>query len=183
MKGILTPTFIWALAVLPLVLAVLRARKAVFVALTSLVGVVGISAWVFTAGYGWRISENMTSSLDGHVYIYKKGESFARGDLVAYRWRGGATYPRGTTFIKQVVGMPGDLVKREGNSFWVGEHFVGIAKPVSKAGVPLEAAQAGVIAPGEYFVATPSPDSLDSRYAMTGNVKAIEVIGKAYVVF
>ena len=67
--------------------------------------------------------------------------------------------------------MPGDLVKREGNAFWVGGHFVGIAKPISKAGVPLEAAQAGLIAPGEYFVATPSPDSLDESHPLDGVYK------------
>ncbi len=183
MKGILTPVVIWSLAALPIVLALFRVRRAVFVTASLLVCAAAVGVWVLSAGYGWGITENMTASLNGHFYVYHKGAEIHRGDLVAFRWRGGATYPRGVTFIKQVVGVPGDVVRREGNSFWVGNHYVGVAKPVSKAGVPLEPATAGVIQAGEFFVATSSPDSLDSRYALTGNVKHYEILGPAHEIF
>lgn len=126
---------------------------------------------------------NMTHSLPGTLYVIHKGASVVKGDLVAFRWHGGATYPAGTIFIKRVMGVPGDIVKREDKTFWVGGQRIGIAKPVSRAGVPLTPAIGGVIGAGEYFVATPSPDSLDSRYTLTGNVKQSEVIGKAYAIF
>ncbi len=61
--------------------------------------------------------------------------------------------------------------------------YVGPAKLFSKYGVPLQPANGGVIAAGEYFVATPNPNSLDSRYAMTGNVKSVDVIGRTYEIF
>lgn len=183
MKGLVTPILVWALVALPFLMLLLRAKRAVFVTTSLLVCAGAVSIWILSAGYGWRISENMTASLDGHVYVYRNGEEFRKGDLVAFRWQGGATYPAGVTFIKRVVGVPGDVVRREGNKFWVGDQYIGVAKPVSKAGVPLQAASAGVIPPGEYFVATPSPDSLDSRYALTGNIKQMAIIGRAHELF
>jgi len=182
-RGVITPIVIWSLVAAPALFALFRAPRVAFLGLAGFIGVCGVTAWILSAGFGYGIAENMTYSLDGHVYLFKKGESFVKGDLVAFRWRGGATYPRGTTFIKQVVGVPGDVVRREGQEFWVGDRYVGIAKTVSKAGTHLAAAESGMVKPGEYFVATSSPDSLDSRYALTGNVKAYEVIGKAYVLF
>ena len=128
-------------------------------------------------------SINLTKSLPGTLYVIHKGSGFTKGDLIAYRWHGGATYPAGVTFIKRVVGVPGDTVKRAGTAFWVGGQYVGVAKPKSKAGVPLTPAAEGVIPAGEYFVATASPDSLDSRYALSGNIKEAAVIGRAYEIF
>ena len=126
---------------------------------------------------------NLTESLPGTLYVVVKGGEFRKGDVVAFRWNGGATYPAGVTFIKCVTGIPGDVVKRDGRRFWVGDEYVGVAKPVSRAGAPLEPAAGGVIADGEYFVSTPHPDSLDSRYALTGNVKRSAIIGRAYAIF
>lgn len=126
---------------------------------------------------------NLTNSLPGTLYVIHKGGEVKKGDLIAYRWHGGATYPTGTTFIKRVAGVAGDTVKRVGSTFWVNDQYIGTAKPYSKAGVPLQPAQDGVVGTGEYFVSTPSPDSLDSRYSLTGNVKSAEVIGRAYEIF
>lgn len=126
---------------------------------------------------------NLTNSLPGTLYVIHKGGEVKKGELIAYRWHGGATYPAGTTFIKRVAGVAGDTVKRAGSAFWVNDQYIGTAKPFSKAGVPLQPAQGGVIGAGEYFVSTPNPNSLDSRYALTGNVKQAEVIGRAYEIF
>lgn len=126
---------------------------------------------------------NLTNSLPGTLYVIHKGSEVKKGELIAYRWHGGATYPAGTTFIKSVAGVAGDTVKRAGNAFWVNDQYIGPAKPFSKAGVPLQPAQEGVVGEGEYFVSTPHPNSLDSRYALTGNVKQAEVIGRAYEIF
>ncbi|HHV7523709.1 TPA: S26 family signal peptidase [Burkholderia orbicola] len=126
---------------------------------------------------------NLTKSLPGTLYVIQKGAGFAKGDTIAFRWRGGATYPAGSTFIKRVTGVPGDVVRRDGNRVWVAGQYIGIAKPVSRAGVPLTPTSAGVIPPGQYFVSTPHPDSLDSRYALTGYIRQEEVIGRAYAIF
>lgn len=129
------------------------------------------------------VSVNLTKSLPGTVYLVKKGGAFNKGDKVAFLWMGGATYPKGSVFIKIVSGMPGDVVRVSNNKFWVNETYIGEAKSHSKAGVPLSRAKAGVIDDGSYFVSTPSKDSLDSRYALTGNIRAQQIIGRAYEVF
>lgn len=155
--------------------------KRAYLAACGVIGATGLGLWISTAWYSYTV--NLTHSLPGVIYAIKKDEPVKKGDLVAFRWHGGATYPAGTTFIKVVAGAPGDVVKRVGNEFWVNDQYIGAAKPKSKAGVPLTPAEPGVIPEGQMFVATPSPDSLDSRYALTGNVKTYEVIGKAYAIF
>jgi len=143
--------------------------------------VVGVLAAATTPWLDYTF--NLTNSLPGTFYVIHKGGKVKRGDLIAYRWHGGATYPAGSTFIKRVAGVAGDTVKRTDTAFWVNDQYIGIAKPYSKAGVPLQPAQAGVVGSGEYFVSTPSPHSLDSRYALTGNVKQAAIIGRAYEIF
>lgn len=135
-----------------------------------------ISPWL-------SLSVNLSGSLPGTLYLIHKGAALKKGDLVAFHWQGGATYPAGTVFIKQVAGVAGDRVQRLGREYWVEGAWIGIAKPFSRAGVALQPAAAGVIGAGKYFVATPNPDSLDSRYALTGNVRQAAVIGRAYEVF
>lgn len=155
--------------------------RRVYLSVCAGVCLTGLLALLFSPWFEYRI--NLTSSLPGTLYLVRKGAPVGQGDLVAYRWQGGATYPPGSVFIKQVAGMAGDRVRREGRAFWVNDHYIGLAKTHSKAGVALEPASGGVIAPDEYFVATPNPDSLDSRYSLGGNVRLSQVIGRAYEVF
>lgn len=131
----------------------------------------------------WTYTINLTESLPGTLYLIHKGASVTKGDLVAFKFTGGATYPAGTTFIKVVTGVPGDVVDVENEVFFVNDVYVGAAKHVSKAGVPLQASEPGVIKKNEYFVSTPSVDSLDSRYALNGNIKAQNILGKAYEIY
>lgn len=182
MKGLVIAAVCWAVALSPLLFLALRAKRA-FLIYSAVFGLLMVGAWVSTAWFGIGYTENLTESLDGNVYVFRQGAPFQKGDLVAFRWHGGATYPSGTIFIKQVAGVPGDTVKRVDAAFWVNSQYIGIAKPKSKAGVPLAPAPAGVIQLGEYFVATPSADSLDSRYALAGNVRDSQVIGRAYALF
>lgn len=145
-----------------------------------LVGV--MLGWVINANYmigWWNESDSLPAT---HVFIAKKGEMPYRGDYVAFRWRGGL-YPAGSTFLKIVGGIPGDTVERIGRDFYVNAKHMGKAKQFSKTGAPLVAADSGVLGPGEYYVMTPHPDSLDSRYKMVGTISRDEIIGKAYVLF
>ena len=183
LRGYLTPFLIWSMAAAPLLLAICRVRRSVFLGVTACVGIAAVAAWVAFAGYGYRFSENLTDSLNGHIYVYKNGEPWKKGDLVAYRWHGGYGYPAGATFIKVVVGVPGDVVKRDNRTFSIEDKYIGVAKVRAKSGEPLEAAAAGVIREGEYFLATPNPDSFDSRYAANGNIKHMHIIGRAHEIF
>lgn len=158
-------------------------RKPEKIATIISVSVLGLSlaALASTKWLTWTV--NLTNSLPGKIYVIHKGSSLMKGDTVAFHFRGGATYPAGTTFIKIVMGIEGDTVRVKGKDFWVNDVYIGAAKPKSRAGIPLEAAKGGVIPPGEYFMATPNPNSLDSRYSMTGNIRQDEIIGRAYRVF
>ena len=149
--------------------------------LTAGVVLVCVAAWASTLWF--TVTLNMSHSLPGTLYVIHKGSGFQRDDLTAYRWHGGAGYPRGAIFIKQVAGLPGDTVRRVDRAFWVNDRAIGVAKPTSKAGRPLVPATVGVIAPGDYFMVTPSADSLDSRYAVSGNIPLTDIIGKAHEIF
>lgn len=155
--------------------------KHIYLGFCGAVFIFAVLARCATASVDFTI--NMTHSLPGTLYVIHKGGHFVKGDLVAYRWHGGATYPAGVTFIKQVTGIPGDVVKREGHAFWVNEHFIGVAKSTSLAGVPLFPSATGAIPQDAYFMSTPNPDSLDSRYSISGNVLQSDIIGKAYALF
>ena len=82
-----------------------------------------------------------------------------------------------------MAGVAGDVVRRDGRAFWVNGQYIGIAKENTRNSSRLEAADDGVIGAGQYFVATPNPDSLDSRYALTGNIRQAAVLGRAYEIF
>lgn len=155
--------------------------KRLFLGFCAVASASALGLWASTAWVSYTL--NATNSLPGTLYVIHKGATVKRGDLVAYRWHGGATYPAGTIFIKRVMGEAGDMVRTNDGRYWINDTYIGIAKPHSKAGVPLTAAQPGVIPDGELFVATPHPDSLDSRYALSGNVKHADIVGRAYEVF
>jgi len=126
----------------------------------------------------------VTKSLPDHVFVtLKQQRVLDRGDYVTFTWSGGGPYPRGMRFTKIVAGMPGDVVTAEGPNYYINGRLVATAKPVSKTGHPLKPGPVGVIPAGHYFVVATHPDSLDSRYAMTGWVRDEQVIGRAVPLF
>ncbi|CAM2163332.1 S26 family signal peptidase [Burkholderia cepacia] len=158
------------------------ARYRRFVRTMVALSVVAAIAWGLTPWYG--LSFNMSTSLPGTLYFIRKGRFQPRvGDTIAFRWHGGATYPAGLMFIKHVAGLPGDVVHVIGRDVWVNQTYIGYAKPLSLAGMALFPTSAGVIPPDHYFVATPNPNSLDSRYAIAGTVPQSAIVGEAYEVF
>ncbi|MBE0612139.1 MAG: S26 family signal peptidase [Burkholderiales bacterium] len=126
---------------------------------------------------------NSSESLPDRVFLIHKGELPARGQYVAFRWSGGGPYPAGVTFVKILAGVPGDTVTRIERDFFVNGEFVGTAKTQSRSGVPLEGGPTGALPPGRYYVRAPHPDSLDSRYRLTGWVAESQMIGRAYALF
>lgn len=130
------------------------------------------------------IGINVTDSLKDKAFLTVKGNfTPERGDKISYRWHGGGGYPEGSMFVKIVRGVPGDVVSRKGQDFFINDEYVGTAKEISRTGKPLEAGPVGTIPPGHYFVSTPHPDSLDSRYAITGWIKQEAIRGKVHGLF
>jgi conjugal transfer pilin signal peptidase TrbI len=131
----------------------------------------------------YALGLNATHSLPGTLYLIDRGAIPQRGEHVAFRWAGGGPYPAGVTFIKVLAGQPGDTVTREGATFVVAGAALGQAKPTSRRGEPLEPGPTGTLPEGRYFVFAPHPDSLDSRYALTGWIAREQIIGRARAIF
>ena len=131
----------------------------------------------------YAVGINCSPSLPYHAFLIHKGEAVAKGQFVAFRWAGGGPYPAGVTFVKIVVGMAGDHVTRIDRDYYVNDIAVGTAKTVSRKGVTLEPGPVGILPPGRYYVRAPHPDSLDSRYALTGWISEEQIIGRAYALF
>ena len=140
-----------------------------------------VTAATFQAHFALGL--NASPSLPHRFFLIHKGESPQRGQYVAFRWHGGSPYPAGTTFVKVIAGMAGDAVKREDRDYFVNGTFVGKAKTLSRQGVPLEQGPTGVLPVGRYYVQAPHPDSLDSRYRLTGWITDTQIIGRAYALF
>jgi conjugal transfer pilin signal peptidase TrbI len=131
----------------------------------------------------YTLGLNVTESLPGRLFLIERGEQPKRGDYVAFRWNGGGPYPSGSTFIKLLAGMPGDEVTQLDGDYYVNCYPVGRAKRLSRQGIALEPGPTGTLPQGFYYVRAPHPDSLDSRYALTGWVKEAQIIGRAHVLF
>ena len=140
-----------------------------------------VAAVIFQAHYGFGL--NASPSLPYRLFLIHKGEMPQRGEYIAFRWHGGGPYPAGVTFVKIVAGMSGDTVTRVDRDFFVNATHVGQAKAVSRQGVPLDLGPTGVLPAGRYYLREPHPDSLDSRYRLTGWVSEDQIIGRAYALF
>ena len=85
--------------------------------------------------------------------------------------------------MKIVAGVAGDTVSQIGGNYFVNDSHVGTVKVTSRTGMPLEAGPTGVIPPDHFYVQAPHPDSLDSRYGLTGWISKAQIIGRAYALF
>lgn len=141
--------------------------------IASISALLAFSHW-FTVGV------NASQSLPERVYlVHKKDHNLNRGDYVAFRWHGGGPYLPGVSFTKIVMGVPGDVVTMQGRDVYINGQYVSTAKTRATTGQLLELGRTGVIPPGHFYVHGTNKDSLDSRYAITGWIKAEAVVGKA----
>ena len=139
-----------------------------------------LAVW-FDAHY--TLGLNATESLPQRLFLIERGEPPHRGDFVAFRWQGGGPYPTDSTFIKIVAGVPGDVVTQVDGVYFVNGQPMGRAKSVSRQGILLQPGPTGTVPTGFYYVRAPHPDSLDSRYALTGWVSKSQMIGRAHALF
>ena len=126
---------------------------------------------------------NVTESLPVRFFLIHRGEQPGRGDYVAFRWLGGGPYPAGATFIKQIAGLSGDVVTQVDRDYFVNGQPMGHAKQLSRQGLTLEPGPTGTLPDAAYYVRAPHPDSLDSRYRLTGWVSQAQIIGRAHALF
>lgn len=126
----------------------------------------------------------VTHSLPYSVFLVMKGDlDIKRGDYVAFRWAGGAPYPAGFVFVKQVRGLQGDRVTAEGRALYLNGEHISTAKLLSRHGAPLALGPVGIIPAGHFYAYAPHPDSLDSRFAVMGWPSIGQVAGRAIPLF
>ncbi len=140
-----------------------------------------LAAWLFHLQFSFGV--NISPSLPQQIFLIHRGEAPARGDYVAFRWQGGGPHRAGTPFVKVLAGVPGDTVERLDRRFFLNGRFIAVAKKRGRDGQALEAGPEGVLPPGRYYVHAAHPDSLDSRYALTGWISREQIIGRAYALF
>ena len=126
---------------------------------------------------------NVSPSLPFWVVIVSFDASLPRrGDYVVYAFEGTAkdTYRnlRHQPFFKRIGGIPGDVVAVNGRNVYVNGRYAGFAKTRTAAGMPLEPIQPTVIPQEYYYVVGESPDSFDSRYAISGLVSRHHILAR-----
>lgn len=132
----------------------------------------------------YRVGVNVTESLPYSVFLVSLDERpSAPGDYLAFEWRRNQFYERHKLFMKKIVGVPGQTISVHGNDIFLDGKLVAHAKTESKKGVHLSPIEPGVIPAGSFFVLGEHPDSLDSRYSVTGLVAGDRALGRGYVLF
>jgi conjugal transfer pilin signal peptidase TrbI len=154
--------------------------------LMAIASVALVAAWGFRDHY--KIVWNLSESLPQHLFVIEMGVKPQKGDLVAFKWvKDDSTpmnpYPYGTTFVKILEGVPGDVVVENKREFSIDGKSLGFAKQLSKKGQALQLGHVGVIPPGSFYVRGTHRDSLDSRYDLLGLVREKDVLGRAFAVF
>lgn len=122
----------------------------------------------------------LTESLPHTLYlVLPYDRSPQRGQYYVFDFHGAGPYPAGVHFLKQVIGVPGDMIAVRGRQVFVNGLPAGTAKEFARSGFPLQTIRPGVIPPGYYYVYATHQDSFDSRYEQVGLVHESRFIGKA----
>lgn len=175
-------------------------------------GAIAFVVGLFTLSHYVTFAVNLTDSLPQKVFlILKQEKTVTRGQFAAFPWEHDRPYPAGLTFIKEVAGVPGDVIsvddKREfhvamqPDKNWmipdatgqkrpepaVKSRSLGVAKTEGSVGnmkgVPLELGFTGTIPEGYFYMHAWHKDSLDSRYALLGLVPKEKIVGRAIPLF
>lgn len=136
----------------------------------------------------YQLALNVTHSLPQTLFlIEKKNHNVTRGDYMAFRWIKGGPIPNDIIVIKEVVGVAGDSVhhrqKKDGLWVEINSKAISLIKPFAQNGAVLIPGTTGTIPEKHYFVHAAHPDSLDSRYALTGFVNHAQIVGRAIPLF
>lgn len=148
----------------------------------------GILVFILVLGLGNCIHERTTLAINGskslegkYFFIIKSYGAplhLKEDDYVAF------THPWvPSLIIKQVKGLPGDVVLHVSNKAFVNEQLIGPIFNLSRDQRTLTPGFQGIIPEGSYFVAGQHERSFDSRYAEVGLLTSENIYGKAYKIF
>lgn len=134
----------------------------------------------------YRLWFNLVSdSLPGLVYWVELGTlPTRRGEAIVFIPPPNRFYPEALKFTKIARALPGDVISRDAadRRVFVNGQYVGELQTTSSRG-DLPPGPVGVVPPHHYWVWTPHPLSLDSRYADIGYIPRDRVLGRAVRLF
>ena len=132
----------------------------------------------------YEFSVNVSVSLPGTLYLVEKGTLPTRDEYASFYYPSDFIYPKGTRFLKRVVGIPGDVVQSKSHHFFVNGKPVGVAMSTTSAGKHIQENDfEGVIPAGHYYVMGEHPLSLDSRYKVVGLLSNQAMVGRGFRLF
>ena len=138
----------------------------------------------------WSVAQhyllfNWTRSLPYSVVWLDPTPTFARGDLIVYRFDGEELMhlKKGQRFFKRIVGVPGDRVSVENRRVLVNGADVGIAKRYTLDGHRWSRSHQVSFPRNFFYVQGTHEMSFDSRYRESGLVHVSQIIGKVHVIF
>lgn len=145
-------------------------------------------AFLLTITHRYQLALNMTESLPQTLFLIdKEDHALARNDYFAFRWTQGGPIPNGIIVVKQIKGVTGDVIGQriiDKNAYiTINDEPVAKLKARARNGDVLVPIRPTQLTRGEFFAYAPHPDSLDSRYALTGVIKASQIVGRAYPLF
>ncbi|MFQ5779173.1 MAG: signal peptidase I [Nitrospiria bacterium] len=153
-----------------------RTGKAAFIAWLFVLVLIGTNTLLALSGV--TIGINPTASQPYRFFLILEGRPFVRGDLVAFRFPGSRYYKEGTLFVKEVKGMPGDLLEiREDKAVRLNGEYLDEARAADSNGEAVGPFHFnGIIPEGSYFFYAPFINSYDSRYY--GLIKEGRIVGR-----
>lgn len=125
-------------------------------------------------------------SVQPSLVLVVRGSVVSVGDLAAYRYPGATIgdYRAGDPMIHWAIAGEGSTISlAENRAVFVDGRPVGVAKPTTYRGQPLEAVKPRVIPKDHFYVMGTDSNSLDSRYERAGLVARSNLIGRAIVLF
>lgn len=150
------------------------------------IGLLGAGLAASSALTAWRdehaILINTTQSLPNWAFFIDKGKAPRRGDFVVFNPPKTALIVAHfgkdpAPFAKRALGMPGDLVSREGAEVRINGEPVAHLKRVTRRGEVLAPGPTGTIPARCFYLGTAHPDGFDSRYGDIGFVCADRIVG------
>ena len=143
-----------------------------------------ITALTELLSYKFFITFNQSNSLPGKLYVVIRDHHITRGDIVVAQLHDDPFY-KNETILKQVTGIAGDKIVKEGREFYINNQLIAKAKTHSKQGEQLAVTEleTSVIPYQNYFLTTNHKDSYDSRYDYVGFISESDIRGTAYRVF
>ena len=123
----------------------------------------------------------VTDSVAHRIFYMRDLSNLQKGDYVLFKRKkdniSSPSFIRAT--IKQIAGVPGDLIEERKGELFINGHSMGFAKPTTNKGKKLDPLKSGVIPEGYYFLYGTGKNSFDSRYAAMGLVFKKEFIAHA----